>query len=219
MRILLLLLFVILTILTFSVSKPQSALANNGSVYRLLSPLSDRVLLTNGPLIFTDSQGASWTDNNLTLTINPGVVNNPFAQVGNNFPNRVISRTDPLLPANIVGLDFNINFNPYYPSWVFAIATYDLPYNGDNTGVIFICNACAEPVGEVHTGYIDKLTDPTDRHLQVVKVRNGKIRLDLNHPFFSNADVYSMAFQITPASLPPQETSFGFLDIKWVTHD
>lgn len=180
---------------------------------------SGKIRLNNGPSIFTDSTGASWNANNLTLTITPGVVNNPFAQVGENFSNRVIAKTDPLLPANIVGLDFNLNFEPNYPSWVFVIATYDLPYTGNNTGVIFVCNDCVELVGEVQTGYIDKSVDPTDAHLRTIKSSNGKIRLDFDHNFFRDADAYSMAFQVTPASLPSQETAFTFSDIKWITHD
>jgi hypothetical protein len=179
---------------------------------------NDKVALTNGPLVFTDSSGASWISNNLTLTVDPGVVNYPFAQVGSNFPNGLIPREDSLLPPDIIGLEFTTDFDPRVESWVFAIATYDLPYTGNNTGVVFVCNTCTEPVGQLHTGYIDKLTEPTNRNVKVIHSSNGKIRLDLDHEFFRSADAYSMGFLVTPASPLQQITSFGFADIKWITH-
>ena len=173
----------------------------------------------NGQAIFTDGHGATWNGNDLTLSVITGVVNNPFAQVGPDFPQSRIPRDqldafgNRLLPSELFGFGFALDFDPMSVLWLAHIASF----LGDvNTGVVFIGNNIGPLVDVVRTGYVDKLSDPLelDRHQEVYVFGSEKVKLDLDHEFFQIADSYFMSFSVNASG---QAASFGFNNVSFQT--
>jgi len=159
----------------------------------------------NGQAIFKVGHAATWNGNNLTLTVDPGVVHNPFSQTGTNVSGLFLSE--------FFGIDFMLDFAPMSVLWQVHIASY---LGGVNTGVVFIGNSIGPLVDVVRTGYVDKILDPLElnRHQEVYDFGGGQVKLDLNHNFFQIADSYSMSFEVNAALQP---ASFGFKNVVYFT--
>ena len=182
------------------------------------------VPILNGPSIFSDSNGATWSGNDLIMTIDPGVVLNPFAQVGTDFPERKTGKDqldsfgNRLLPENIIGISFDVDFDTSLYLWGFHITGYQGTAVVDN-GTIAVGNNAFPPSGVNQSAYIDKINDPTQSNLHLMPVdTNSTIILSFDFEFFRSSDRYFFQFKTNHSGIFTP-ISLTFSNVEWITQD
>jgi hypothetical protein len=159
-----------------------------------------KVPLENGASLFYDETGATWIDNNLTLTVfttDPGIVS-PYCY-------GIVSSSG--LPQGIVGISFDQGFDPLAARWGFLI----FAYSGDSLlGEVSVEPTSSEVV-EIWGSSEERANGET--HVKILKTKDGKINVNLDFPWFSEAVDYVIIFHGSNQSVLRR---FEFGDINWL---